>query len=387
MRKSTFIALAATLTVSACDPGDELEHDEVQDEVFQEASGDTLQSLLNEVLGFVGGEAASFVVGEIFGLTMPEGAVDLSDEALAEIRAIVREEFREGELTTRNGLFKAVVTEYNGYNRAPCAALEESGDCSDSELTFRYGLANDILSKIGENYEVYKSWASSQGEVLTDQDWQVFLSGNVRLAITMDLAMRRELYEIDYLKGLDVAADSWNNLRATAGDHLQVLNAIEAKYGEIKGQFGTVSLKNVGGKKRGCYLEPGSGEPGWCTEEFSDYNCTVTQGGSSCSEDATSETVLTRIAEEHRANRLAVFESMALGSQASFDAMQAAIEAISNAPAATCQPLKSVDAGPLYSNVEAQDKCPGVCEEAGGDFTGEWRSKDGTSVCDCKFQC
>jgi len=55
-------------------------------------------------------------------------------------------------------------------------------------------------------------------------------------------------------------------------------------------------------------------------------------------------------------------------------------------------PRGTVDmwAGPLWSDTEAQQQCPGRCEQfGGGKFTGQWRTPEETwgknSVCNCEY--
>lgn len=45
-----------------------------------------------------------------------------------------------------------------------------------------------------------------------------------------------------------------------------------------------------------------------------------------------------------------------------------------------------VDAGPIWNNIDAQRKCGPVCAQAGGTWTGHWRTTQmgRQSVCDCK---
>ena len=46
---------------------------------------------------------------------------------------------------------------------------------------------------------------------------------------------------------------------------------------------------------------------------------------------------------------------------------------------------KDINAGPIWDNLDAQGKCPGVCSAAGGDWDGNWHTTvPGTqSVCSC----
>ena len=52
---------------------------------------------------------------------------------------------------------------------------------------------------------------------------------------------------------------------------------------------------------------------------------------------------------------------------------------------AGCGPTQVIEAGPLWSNTEAQQACPGVCESAGGKFKGQWWTTipGQMSVCQC----
>jgi hypothetical protein len=46
--------------------------------------------------------------------------------------------------------------------------------------------------------------------------------------------------------------------------------------------------------------------------------------------------------------------------------------------------VTQVDAGPIWNNDDAQDKCPQTCARAGGEWNGDWRTVGArTSVCDC----
>jgi hypothetical protein len=43
-----------------------------------------------------------------------------------------------------------------------------------------------------------------------------------------------------------------------------------------------------------------------------------------------------------------------------------------------------LDAGPLFSQFDAQNKCPGVCQRGGGSWDGNWKTTGpGVSVCAC----
>lgn len=48
--------------------------------------------------------------------------------------------------------------------------------------------------------------------------------------------------------------------------------------------------------------------------------------------------------------------------------------------------VRPIDAGPIWSDWDAQDKCPNVCDAEGRSWTGDWRTVPGamTSTCDCK---
>ncbi len=39
---------------------------------------------------------------------------------------------------------------------------------------------------------------------------------------------------------------------------------------------------------------------------------------------------------------------------------------------ATAGMAEDIDAGPIWSNLDAQNKCPGVCSSAGGTWKGNW---------------
>lgn len=47
--------------------------------------------------------------------------------------------------------------------------------------------------------------------------------------------------------------------------------------------------------------------------------------------------------------------------------------------------VRSVDAGPIFSNMQAQGICPGVCMSQGRTWNGNWRTTQPgrMSVCDC----
>lgn len=398
-KKSTLATLAAALTISACDPdaSDELELDEDERVVV------SLNEKAIEILSWVGGEAASFVAAEAFGIALPEEAANLSEEALAEIRNIIADEIREAAIIERNGLFKGVVTKFNSYNRAPCDTLAESGDCSINELDNRAREAKDVLGEVVDHYNVYVSWATQGNtldDLLTDEDWRVYLSPNVRMAITMDLALRREVFEIDYLKGLEVAKQSWVDLRDNAANHIQVLNGIENKYNEIIGKFGDSSYRyNLGdhgnGRYVACYDAP---EGRWCTDRLDmvvEQNCTDSIAGSYCSlsDSELDEAMkpLQTAADEHRTTRLANFTALAVGDQAGFDTMQGHIQAIVDQEGLRdCEPgRRAIEAGPLASDAAAQEACLGVCETARGTFTGQWWTTvpGEMSVCQCDITC
>jgi hypothetical protein len=46
---------------------------------------------------------------------------------------------------------------------------------------------------------------------------------------------------------------------------------------------------------------------------------------------------------------------------------------------------EDIDAGPIWSNLDAQNKCPGVCSSAGGTWNGNWTTTapGQNSVCKC----
>ncbi|MCP4383896.1 MAG: lectin MVL [Hyphomicrobiales bacterium] len=47
-----------------------------------------------------------------------------------------------------------------------------------------------------------------------------------------------------------------------------------------------------------------------------------------------------------------------------------------------------IDAGPIWNNMDAQGKCPGVCSGAGGTWDGNWRTTvpGQQSVCSCNLK-
>jgi len=49
---------------------------------------------------------------------------------------------------------------------------------------------------------------------------------------------------------------------------------------------------------------------------------------------------------------------------------------------------ENVDAGPIWNNMDAQSKCPGVCSAAGGTWNGNWltTAPGQNSVCSCDIQ-
>jgi hypothetical protein len=55
------------------------------------------------------------------------------------------------------------------------------------------------------------------------------------------------------------------------------------------------------------------------------------------------------------------------------------------APAAAAE---DIDAGPIWSNIDAQTKCPGVCASAGGSWNGNWVTvaPGQSSVCKCDIK-
>ena len=48
---------------------------------------------------------------------------------------------------------------------------------------------------------------------------------------------------------------------------------------------------------------------------------------------------------------------------------------------------RSINAGPIWSNDDAQQKCRTTCGDFGGHWDGNWRTLDtGTSTCDCQYR-
>ncbi|MGD9107786.1 MAG: mannan-binding lectin [Gammaproteobacteria bacterium] len=49
--------------------------------------------------------------------------------------------------------------------------------------------------------------------------------------------------------------------------------------------------------------------------------------------------------------------------------------------------LRDIEAGPIWSQMDAENTCPDICHHAGGEWTGQWNTTKWTrqSVCQCKF--
>jgi len=49
--------------------------------------------------------------------------------------------------------------------------------------------------------------------------------------------------------------------------------------------------------------------------------------------------------------------------------------------------LRNVNAGPIWSQADAESKCPSTCRQAGGRWTGQWHttSVGRQSVCECRL--
>lgn len=45
---------------------------------------------------------------------------------------------------------------------------------------------------------------------------------------------------------------------------------------------------------------------------------------------------------------------------------------------------RDVDAGPIYNQQQAQQRCPGVCTQAGASWNGQWVTRGATSYCGCQ---
>lgn len=55
---------------------------------------------------------------------------------------------------------------------------------------------------------------------------------------------------------------------------------------------------------------------------------------------------------------------------------------------AFAQQARDVNAGPLWNQADAERKCPGVCQQSGGQWNGHWRTTEWgrMSVCNCQAQ-
>jgi hypothetical protein len=49
--------------------------------------------------------------------------------------------------------------------------------------------------------------------------------------------------------------------------------------------------------------------------------------------------------------------------------------------------LRNIKTGPIWNNIDAQNKCPAVCRRAGGKWTGQWHTVryGRQSVCECRM--
>lgn len=50
--------------------------------------------------------------------------------------------------------------------------------------------------------------------------------------------------------------------------------------------------------------------------------------------------------------------------------------------------LRNVKAGPIWNQTDAESKCPDICRNAGGEWTGQWHTTKWArqSVCECRLR-
>lgn len=366
-------------------------------------------STLLDIINWVGAEAGSFVAGEIFSLALPSDAADLSQDALDEIRKIVAEEIQTAAFTEYAGRLNAEAKNFNQYFRSNCeSGVTEKGDCSVDTLNRLHGDANDISDDVEELYYIYREWVSgTEEDVASDEDWRVFLSGNIRLAMTIDLAMLREVHEIERILGLEQSMQaSWNALTVAAGEYHGVLSFIDSKYKELEGQYGEVKLVDTywtngdidETRWKACFDAPGGLDCGDYEDEDLESEDVCGFWGK-CTWYGLSKDELVAKAEDRKARRMATFEQMAVGDEGDFASLLEEVGKIKSLPfvpptndddGAACEAHnEAIEAGPLWSSSHAQDTCPGVCTDAGGTHTGHWWTTvpGEMSVCECSIGC
>lgn len=366
MMNKTIAASMVELTLSACMT------DEGRDAGVDDERGFVLAETMTEILSWVGAEAGSFVAGEIFGLTLPEDAADLSEESIEEIELIVDSSIREALLTQYGGELNAVVERFNRYSRNACkGGVNSSNDCTVTELNKKRGNARSISEDSLKLHGIYSHWVTETNEdVKTDTHWQVFLAGNIRLAMTIDMAMLREIYEIERLQGLSTARDTWEDIQRNASDYVNDLKYIESKYNEIKSKFGTVHVTNHGTWSnklfKACFDAP---EGKVCSPSQATKKCTSSITGSYCGErNGPSDAALQAEGKALKTERMDRFEKLVLGSPEEFDEMKATLDTIHTQPFV---PIAGVeyDCEDISESAPGSDKC----------WTGIHRSYDPTT--------
>lgn len=272
-------------------------------------------------------EPGNFALEELLEADVPTGRAKLGADPLAEISRTITQEAQTEWFALSSTKLEDTISSYNHYARDSCiSGRDDEGQCSNLTLNESRTAALGISAAAQSIYQTHLAWSAQEHvpeDVATDIDWQVFLSSKIRIAIAIDLAMRREVAEIEQLLGDHEAQESWEALQVAAHEYRVVLKGIEARYHQLNDKFGNPEIKEQPASDgtgntiiRACFDAPGGVD---CNIDGANSYATVTCNLlEQCQQLGPTNTRLIEDARDRVNLRKKALKKLALGSEEKF---------------------------------------------------------------------